>query len=349
MNTKASSTCNIKSAATESAGQHPTGQPSTGQHPTGQWMVGRQLTGRQSVQGSIPESLTQHAFNGLLSPLQRLDQRLQQAIEVAQVLSGTAFQPYCWGSIVPVEQPAAAVMAGSPLAALQAKFELSHFEVGIVVMAIAPELDRRYERLYATLQGMGNAGSQQQQQHIEPHSGARKPTVQLALDLLCASAEEKQTQRARLANTSPLIHLGFIQPLDNHPDLSAQTLQLEPIVSRYLLGQRSLASRLTAFCQVSWPQTSASTWDSLPESPLLPDLISRVKQTAMPMPLSLSFVGEGHKKRAAEMIAIAAQAPLLHINPTQLANSAHLNPLEIQHRVKQVLLQAQLWNAVLYI
>ncbi|MEL6902990.1 MAG: hypothetical protein AAFP07_18795, partial [Cyanobacteria bacterium J06606_4] len=92
------------------------------------------------------------SIEALLAPLQRLDQRLRQTIEVRETLSGTAFGNYLLGSIAPSQSPASAIAPHSPLANLQAAFNLSDFEIEVILLAIAPELDRRYERLYAHLQ-----------------------------------------------------------------------------------------------------------------------------------------------------------------------------------------------------
>ncbi len=282
---------------------------------------------------------------GLLAPLQQLDRCLQQTIEVTHLLHGTAFERYLISGMLAAAQPGQAVVAGSSLAALQAAFGLSEFEVGVVVMAIAPELDRRYERLYADIQNhawfksvLTNAAY-----------ASRKPSVALALHLLCPDDAARTAQLSHFATASPLIHGGLIQSLNPHENLLSQPLQISPIVSRYLLGQqKSLDPQLVTYCQMSWPKAMPL----LPDSPLLSSLIKRLQSGSVPLPLSLGFVGMGNKKMAAEAIAATLQVPLLRINLVELANglsASEPSRQKVGQKVGPILLQAQLLNAVLYL
>jgi hypothetical protein len=298
---------------------------------------------------------------GLLAPLQRLDCRLQQTIEVAQLLQGTAFQHYCLGSIKPAQQPAEAVAAESSLSQLAKTFGLSPFEVGVVVMAIAPELDRRYERLYACLQeGL----------RMDSDKPLRKPTIDLALNLLGGGEAEQRVQQLRFAAQMPLARL--LQPIDHAPQtLRQQTLQLNPLVSRYLLGQRSLPPSLASCCRVKWPKKSAlasATASVIDPSAIDYSAISQAlshrlmvvgfQPSVTSLPLSVQFVGcsveafQGNHAvtwQSAEGLAIAMNAPLLQINLTQLVHSVGLTETKSFEAIQQVLLQGQLWNAVLYV
>lgn len=340
---------------------------------TGQSTTGQYLSGYQPTPG---------ALNGLIAPLQQLDRRLQQTIEVTQVLCGTSFQQYLLGSIVPAPAPAEVISAHSALGQLKTNFGLSNFEVSVVVMAIAPELDRRYERLYAKLQSTD--------QSTEQSTGNRKPTLSLALSVLCNTEAEQQTQRERLRAGSPLKRL--LQPLneqnitrqhspkDRHPKdrhqdtLEEQTLQLKTAVSRYLLNQRSLEplKQLATYCHLSWPQHQPvpvndrsskhrqpaqpltdrikTTHEAFSNSPVLSALISRIQQQEAPLPLSLQLYGQcRQKQQAAAHIAMATQAPLLRVNLTQLIHQENLNSEQSILAVEQVILQSQLWGAVLYL
>ena len=70
------------------------------------------------------------------------------------------------------------------LAWLAGAYGLSSFDLDIVLLALAPEVDLRYERVYAFLQD---------------DVSRRWPTVDLALNLLCSTQEAK----LRGAGTSP--------------------------------------------------------------------------------------------------------------------------------------------------
>lgn len=301
-------------------------------------------------------------LSGLLAPLQRLDQRLQQTIEVAQLLQGSAFQTCLMGSIQPPQQPAEAVVKDSLLYQLAQKFGLSAFDVGVIVMAIAPELDRRYERLYASLQLLHQSHHSRADEPISARS-LRKPSVDLALNLLCSGSHDQLAQQTRFAprgqghafGVSPLMRL--LQPID--PDLQTlrqQILQLNPAVSRYLLGQRSLDPSLSPFCAINWSPTQAASSHRLSPT-LLSTIHTQAKNKTVSPPLIVQLGQQPNGKRlspsveaqSAEVIAAAANAPLLRVNLNQLAHTAQYSEIQSQQSGEQVLLQGQLWNAVIYV
>lgn len=69
--------------------------------------------------------------------------------------------------------------------------KVATIDLDILAIALAPELDRRYERLYA---------------YLQDDVRAKLPTVDLALNLLCATAADNLQQRD-LAPTDKLDRL----------------------------------------------------------------------------------------------------------------------------------------------
>src|SRR5579864_7176226 len=97
---------------------------------------------------------------------------------------------------VPAFSPAPVISApaeGSLLHELAGSFALSPFDLSAITIALAPEIDLRYERLYAFLQD---------------DVTRKKPTVDLVLNLLCDSVGEKLTQRDRFRPGAPLLRHG---------------------------------------------------------------------------------------------------------------------------------------------
>lgn len=118
-------------------------------------------------------------------------------------------------------------------------YELDSFEVGVLAIALAPEVDLRYGRLYAFLQDDINR---------------RAPTVDLVLNLLCSGPEEKLACRAafragsRLVS-SQLIHVS-VPPDSASPSgasLLVGELRADEQVVRLLLGGEELDARLAPF------------------------------------------------------------------------------------------------------
>src|SRR5574337_368415 len=120
-------------------------------------------------------------------------------------------------------------------------FGLDDFDLALLLIAAAPELDLRYERLFAYLQDDVNK---------------KRPTVDLALNLLCGSLAAKLHRRAHFAADAPLIHHRLVHLLgDGVPTpspLLVQAMRLDEQVLDALLGQVSLDRRLAAFCRLLW-------------------------------------------------------------------------------------------------
>ena len=70
-------------------------------------------------------------------------------------------------------------------ARLQASYGLSDAELDVLLIAVAPEIDLRYERVYG---------------YLQDDVSRRRPTVDLALDLVSRTAEEKLAHRALLGS-----------------------------------------------------------------------------------------------------------------------------------------------------
>ena len=125
-----------------------------------------------------------------------------------------------------------------PLARLQDAFGLSPFDLDVLVIALAPELDLRYERLYA---------------YLQDDITRRRPSVDLVLNLLCSTAEEKLARRGSFALEAPLIKNGLLRlvPDPNHvqPPLLAHCVKLDEQVVRWLTEEKGQDRRLESCCR----------------------------------------------------------------------------------------------------
>jgi ATP-dependent 26S proteasome regulatory subunit len=94
-------------------------------------------------------------LNGLQPLLQRLDRLIQQAISSLQTRKETEEnlkRSWLAKSEISSEEISTTIRSDSLVAWLQNTFNLSTFDLDILAIAIAPELDRSYERVYAYLQ-----------------------------------------------------------------------------------------------------------------------------------------------------------------------------------------------------
>jgi hypothetical protein len=131
--------------------------------------------------------------------------------------------------------------AGRPLALPQLahRFGLSPAEVDLLLVAVAPELETRYESLYA---------------YLQVDVTRKRPSADLALNLVCRSEREKLFARRFLAPDARLVRHRLIElcdeAQDRQPSLLRRFLRPDDAVVRHLLGHppaRAGAGELLGF------------------------------------------------------------------------------------------------------
>ena len=130
-----------------------------------------------------------------------------------------------------------------PLAVLGRLFGLSPVELGAVVVCLAPELRRKYDRLYA---------------YLQDDITRRRPSVDLVLELLCASERERWIRSGTFSAGAPLMRYGILNTVDDPHSPSgasglARFLVLDPRIRQYLLGSDEPDVRLTGHLGVHRP------------------------------------------------------------------------------------------------
>lgn len=121
---------------------------------------------------------------------------------------------------------------------LKSTLSLSLLEVRGIIVCLAPELDRKYERIYAYLQN---------------DISAKSPTVDFVLGLFTVSEEERITSRLLFDRNAPLMKFLLERRgefADSRTSLIARPLKLEDWVTNYLLGFQVLDERLLKVAQL---------------------------------------------------------------------------------------------------
>ncbi|BAY84787.1 ATPase central domain-containing protein [Calothrix parasitica NIES-267] len=225
-------------------------------------------------------------LNGLQPLLQKLDRLIIQAKEK---IESTEISP----------QPTSIQLrSDSLLAWLQKTFNLSNFDLYILTIALAPELDKQYERVYI---------------YLQDDISHKRPTVDLVFSLLCSTIPEKLSRRKHFSTNSPLIHNRLLY-LSSEATLLSQHLILDAQVIRLLLNQHDLDSRLVSCCQLLEQNQSAEFSDSLYlQEDLQNKLQTIVKEDWQKQPLLLYFQGIDSlgKRRTAQVLAQTLEVPLL--------------------------------------
>jgi hypothetical protein len=249
------------------------------------------------------------------------------------------------------------------LPSLRDRLNLSPFEKNLVLMSLAPEMNRRYARLYRFLQGDDTCKTD-------------LPTVDLVLRLLCRNDSEWRSARMHLSAASPLIRHELLQMSGSIDTFLNRPLRLTEPMVRYLLADQPTDQSLDLLLRppivnvrpALLDQTTKTVeWSELifPESLLttLKYLTQRVigyeqaeerwgfdgSNAAVYQPgvvaLAVGNPGTG-KTLAAEAIAHTLETPLYTVDLAKIEPSDYLRLLEeIQTQDPTVLLikSAQYW------
>jgi AAA+ superfamily predicted ATPase len=210
-------------------------------------------------------------------------------------------------------------------------FSLSAFDLGIFLIALAPELDLRYERIYA---------------YLQDDVTRKRPTVELALNLLCATPRAKLSRRCHFLPESALFRTGALHLIADssqaQPPLLAHALKPDDQIVLRLLRHRGLDGPLTSVCRLIQPRTGLI--DSA-FSDTVRTAVHRFAHRVGGGPQVVYFHGPSGagQREAAEALARELGSPLLLFDlPGALAN-----PADLERSWRPLTLAARCQSAVL--
>jgi SpoVK/Ycf46/Vps4 family AAA+-type ATPase len=220
------------------------------------------------------------------------------------------------------------------LATLARVCELTEFDAQCLVICLAVEIDRRYERLFA---------------YLQDDVTSKHASADLVLNLLCQTLLEKIAQRERIAPGSPLIRHGLLSIVESSQSALSpmgRPLRMDERIIRYLLGSDVPDARIADFTKRRVPQAGL-------ESVALPaDLKSRLLEFAVhsgPRPRQLiylkGFYGCG-QQAVAEALCGELRHPLLFIDLEKLLDSA---PGDVVSSFRLVAREAMIQAASVYL
>src|SRR5574337_635893 len=157
------------------------------------------------------------------------------------------------------ERSAMTRRSGAPLflPPLSDMFGLTSFEEQCLVVCLAPELDRKYEKLYA---------------YLQDDSTRRSPSVDFVLRLLCDAQAEQAEARAAFAPDASLRKFMLLKVGDGEPDglapLIARPLKLDDRIVDFILGHNTVDARLDGLARLEFPRRSVLPAGDLHESAL---------------------------------------------------------------------------------
>jgi hypothetical protein len=215
-------------------------------------------------------------------------------------------------------------------------FGLTQFEEQCLVICLAPELDRKYEKLYG---------------YLQDDATRRKPGVDLVLNLLCATQSEKLIARAAFDPAAALLKFKLLLMTDAGTDgqlpLLSRALKLDDRIVNFLLGQAQLDARLERFARMVVPRESVLGMIAAHE---LYQRASSFVQAYFPQPQSgrnvvLYLHGSAHRDKRLVVEAVCRDVTL----PLLLADVAAMKagPLPFEQAAWLLAREAALQSAVL--
>jgi hypothetical protein len=127
-----------------------------------------------------------------------------------------------------------------PLYQLAYLFHLTPFELDAILICLAPELDLKYETLYA---------------YLHNDVTKKQPSVNLILELLCPTGEQRMNARTAFYVQAPLLKYALLKLVDDaeQKPLLSKCLKLDERIVNFLLGFNLLDARLTDFAEIITP------------------------------------------------------------------------------------------------
>ena len=194
---------------------------------------------------------------------------------------------------------------------LRRRFGLSAFERDVLVVALAAEVDLKYERLYA---------------YLQDDVTRKRPTVDLVLQLLCDTLPERLLARRAFGPPAPLLRWELLtvhdDPQARHPVLPARYLRLDDRVAGYLLGSDETDARLAGLREPAPPAGPETLPTGMAErvDAFGAALLRGDPDGAQGAPVFLFHGRYGSGRRAAAgALTRAARRPLLLLNASRLA------------------------------
>ena len=307
------------------------------------------------TQESVPEEPVSQ-LERLLPAFNRLDLMLERAVRSMDSAGGTESSVGFRGLYVgreevgkllqrkPAATPFEAMLAADeanggaaypgprPLLWMMQEFQLGNFDADVLLLSLAPELDLRYEKIYA---------------YLQDDVTRKRPTVELILNLLCHSAEEKLRRRAHFHPDAPLVknalvHVASDQSQPDAPFLT-HAVRIDDQIARAILGDATTDPRLLSFCEFVAPE---QTRNALPYEAELVPALARLATQFPAARFRAYFQGpaDTEKQTVAEGLAGALGTLLMKVRISRIVDKQ-----EFESLWRLALREARMCGATLYV
>jgi hypothetical protein len=197
----------------------------------------------------------------------------------------------------------------SRLERLITAFELDGFDLDVLLVALAPALDNRYERLYG---------------YLQDDITRKRPTVNLALDLLGGPGQERLEWLTHFGDNAPLFRHQLVDKVAeanaNKPTLLSHVLVPDETIISWLLGRYSPRHELGGHAQLLTPASNPT--DALLASEALADLEKSLQNPGKEWPVvALYGIDMAGQEAAARQLAARLKRSVLQVNLASVVNA----------------------------
>jgi SpoVK/Ycf46/Vps4 family AAA+-type ATPase len=243
-----------------------------------------------------------------------------------RVLAQIPGEPLLWTALAPEDETVD----------LASELGLTPFDLDVLLLAVAPELDLKYERLFGFLQD---------------DVTRKRATVDLALHLLCETAEMRIVRRSHFMPGAPLLAKRWLRlvadPSQVDPPLLAHYLKPEARAVSVFTGQREINPRTAPFCRLV--ESPDRSWEETALDASAAEALVRVASlgVALEKPARLFFEGPSGagQVETAEALATELGTPLLTADLAR-ATACHADPETV---LPELFSEAQFHGAILFL
>jgi hypothetical protein len=217
---------------------------------------------------------------------------------------------------------------------LATAFGLDRFDLDTLLLCLAPTLDLRYERLYG---------------YLQDDITRRRPSVSLALDLLCEAGPDRLLRFSHFADGAPLFRHQILERVAEpglvKPPLLARSLVADETVVAWLLGRYHPHADLGGHAALERPQANEADHVLAAEALRCNALAKCVAPATSPPVVVFHGADEVSMAAAGRWLAAQAERPLLTVD-LEAVTAGGPSPLRA---LRLALRDARLTGAVLYL
>jgi SpoVK/Ycf46/Vps4 family AAA+-type ATPase len=220
----------------------------------------------------------------------------------------------------------------SRLQDLRRLFNLSPFDIDVLLIGLLPKMDSRFGKYYA---------------YIQDDMTRRNLSVDLILKLLCRNFDDRLKAKQSFNSGSPLVINNLIclsdSPGQNSPELLQKLVRTDERISDYLTGMDKADDRLHGFTNIY--SSLARLKDISMNQEMKARLALFVQNKTLPAVFNFYGPAGTGKQTTSEAVCSELQMPLLYVNSHRIASSE----LSLQHLIQLVFREGKLQHSAIYI